>query len=83
MKETFTLTAIVNKKGGFYESLCPELGITSRGQTIEEAVTNLKEAAELYLENGDIALPIKRPFMTTFEVTAQRRKTKKHRKESP
>ena len=80
MKETFTLTAIVNKKGESYESLCPELGITTRGETIEEAVTNLKQAVELYLQNEDIALPIKRPFMTTFEVKAQRKK--KHRKES-
>ncbi|HII00666.1 TPA: type II toxin-antitoxin system HicB family antitoxin [Methanosarcinaceae archaeon] len=81
MKETFTLTAIVNKKEESYESLCLELDVTSRGETIEEAVTNLKEAVELNLENEDITLPIKRPFMTTFEVTAQR-KTKKQRKES-
>ncbi len=82
MKETFTLTAIVKKRGESYESLCPELDLTTRGETIEEAVTNLKEAVELYLENEDITLPIRRPFMTTFEVTAQGRKMKKHRKES-
>lgn len=29
---------------------CPEVGTTSQGRTIEEAVTNLKEATELYLE---------------------------------
>jgi predicted RNase H-like HicB family nuclease len=81
MKETFTLTAIVNKKGESYESLCPELDLTTRGETIEEAVTNLKETVELYLENEDVALPIKRPFMTTFEVSAQGRKMKKHRKD--
>ncbi len=80
MTETFTFTVIVNKKGESYESLCLELDVTSRGETIEEAVTNLKEAVELYLDNEDIALPIKRPFMTTFEVTAQR-KIKKQTKE--
>ncbi|MFY1110894.1 MAG: type II toxin-antitoxin system HicB family antitoxin [Methanosarcinaceae archaeon] len=82
MKETFKLTAIVNKKEESYESLCLELDVKSRGETIEEAVTNLKEAVELYIENENIALPIKRPFMTTFEVMAQSRKTKKQRKES-
>jgi len=80
MTETFTFTVIVNKKGESYESLCLELDVTSQGETIEEAVTNLKEAVELYLDNEDIALPIKRPFMTTFEVTAQR-KIKKQTKE--
>lgn len=82
MKETFTLTAIVNRRGEYYEALCPEMDIASRGEIIEEAVTNLKETVELYLEKEDADYPVKRPFITTFEVTVQRRKMKKHRKES-
>ncbi|MCP3891233.1 MAG: type II toxin-antitoxin system HicB family antitoxin, partial [Desulfobulbaceae bacterium] len=41
----------------------------SQGENIEEAVNNLREATELYLEE----FPVKqtfRPFLTTFEVTA-------------
>jgi predicted RNase H-like HicB family nuclease len=38
--------------GGGYSALCPELGVASQGETIEEAETNLKEAVELYLESA-------------------------------
>jgi len=31
-------------------SECPELGTASQGETIEEAIANLREATELYLE---------------------------------
>ncbi len=34
-----------------YVAECYELGIASQGYSIEEAINNLKEAAELYLEN--------------------------------
>lgn len=34
---------------GGYSALCPELGVASQGETIEEAEANLKEAIELYL----------------------------------
>lgn len=37
-----------------YVSKCPELGVASAGDTIPEAVENLKEAVELYLENADV-----------------------------
>lgn len=33
-----------------YVAKCPEVGTVSQGYTIEEAVKNLKEATELYLE---------------------------------
>ena len=45
----------------------PETGTTSQGRTVEQAVRNLKEATELYLEEKD--LPERAPaFLTTFEV---------------
>lgn len=42
------LTAIIEKEGDGYVSLCPELDIVSQGDTIEEARNNLKEALELF-----------------------------------
>jgi predicted RNase H-like HicB family nuclease len=64
-----TFTAVVHKEKGLYVAECPEIGTASQGVTIEEAVSNLQEATELYLEE----FPVKqtfRPFLTTFEVTA-------------
>jgi predicted RNase H-like HicB family nuclease len=47
----------------------PETGTVSQGQTIEEAVANLREATALYLE--EFALRVRQtPFLTTFEVPA-------------
>jgi len=46
---------------------CPEVGTVSQGYTIEEALTNLREATELYLEEFPISR-MTRPLLTTFEV---------------
>ncbi|MEX0726034.1 MAG: type II toxin-antitoxin system HicB family antitoxin [Planctomycetaceae bacterium] len=44
------LTAIIEREGIGYVSLCPELDIASQGDSIEEARTNLIEAIELFFE---------------------------------
>ena len=62
----FTLTAAIHKESDLYVALCPEVGTASQGKTVEEAVENLKEATELYLEEFPIP-KIERTFMTTFE----------------
>ena len=46
-------TAIVEKEGNLYVALCPELDVASQGKTVEEAMANLKEAVELFLECAD------------------------------
>lgn len=45
------VTAVLNPaaEGGFV-ALNPETGTVSQGETIEEALANLREAVELYLE---------------------------------
>jgi len=56
-------------EGGFV-ALNPETGTTSQGETIEEALANLREATELYLEEFPLTV-IGRSFLTTFEVAAR------------
>ena len=64
-----TFTAILPKEENLYVAECPEVGTTSQGTTIEEALANLKEATELYLE--EFPLPeTNHPLLTTFEVEA-------------
>ncbi len=46
------LTAIIEREGGGYVSLCPELDIASQGDTIEQARDNLREALELFFESA-------------------------------
>lgn len=50
MASKLELTAIIQKEGNGYVSLCHELGIASQGNTIEEAGANLVEALELFFE---------------------------------
>jgi predicted RNase H-like HicB family nuclease len=46
------LTAIIEREGDGYVSLCPELDIASQGDSIEEARANLQEALELFFETA-------------------------------
>jgi predicted RNase H-like HicB family nuclease len=50
MTKTFQFTALIEREGEGYVSLCPEFDIASQGDTVEEAVANLKEAVELFFE---------------------------------
>lgn len=52
MKTTRELTAIIEREGDGYVSLCPELDVASQGDTIEEARANLVEALELFFETA-------------------------------
>lgn len=62
-----TFTAIIQVEEDMYVAKCPEIGTVSQGKTINDAINNLKEATELYLEE----FPLKKsthPLLTTFEV---------------
>ena len=61
-----TFTAIIHREENLYVAECPEVGSVSQGLTIEEALENLKEATELYLEEREF-VPQSRTFITTFE----------------
>lgn len=63
-KQTFT--AVLHKEGDLYVAECPEVGTVSQGHTIEEAIANLREATELYLEEFPLS-EVTRPLVTTFE----------------
>ncbi len=62
-----TAVLIPDPDGGF-TALNPETGTTSQGESVEEAVANLREATELYLEE----FPLRtsgQPLVTTFLVS--------------
>ena len=53
-------------EGGFV-AFNPETGTTTQGETVEDALTNLREATELYLEEFPVA-STGDSLLTTFEV---------------
>jgi predicted RNase H-like HicB family nuclease len=62
------LTAVLSpaEEGG-YLALNPETGTTTQGETIDEAIANLKEATTLYLEEFPMTFNV-HPLVTTFDV---------------
>ncbi len=76
MSESVNLTSIIWKEGNMYVSKCPELEVASCGETLEEALENLKEAVELYLENAKelgildekLEVVFSKKFITTIDV---------------
>lgn len=66
MQLTAVLTPDAN--GGFV-ALNPETGTTTQGESVEEALENLREATELFLEEFPQSF-VGRSLMTTFEVQA-------------
>jgi predicted RNase H-like HicB family nuclease len=62
------LTAVLTHAAeGGYVALNPETGTTTQGETVEEAIANLREATELYLSEFPISSP-GHPLVTTFSV---------------
>lgn len=65
---TLTAVLIPAEEGGFI-AFNPETGSTTQGESVPEAISNLREATELYLEE----FPLKtwgQSLLTTFEVAA-------------
>lgn len=53
---------------GRFIALNPDTGTTTQGNTVEEAVANLREAVELYLEEFPL-VTAGAPLVTTFTIT--------------
>jgi len=69
-RQKFEFSAVITKEEKWYVALCPELDVASQGKSVEEALSNLKEALELYLTDEDVKLPEtrERPLVTIIKV---------------
>ena len=62
------LTAVIERDGDGFVSLCPEVDVASQGSTIQEARANLEEALELFFETASDS-EIKRRLRSEVYVT--------------
>ena len=53
MESKLLLNVIVKEENKGYSVICPELNVASQGETFEEAISNIKEAVELYIESAE------------------------------
>jgi len=77
-RQKFEFSAVITKEEKWYVALCPELDVASQGKSVEEALSNLKEALELYLADEDVKLPEtrERPFVTIIKVEVNEKASK-------
>jgi predicted RNase H-like HicB family nuclease len=52
---------------GGYVAYNPETGTTTQGDSVEDALANLREATELYLEEFPLIVS-GRPLLTSFQI---------------
>lgn len=64
------LTAAITPEPPWYVARCLEVEVASQGESVEEALANLKEALELYFEDGsapDVSGP---PIIASLDIAA-------------
>mgnify|MGYP001608663248 FL=1 len=78
MKKKYFMDIVINKeklsdKSTIFVAHCPSLGIASQGSDMEEAMKNIKEAVELYLEEQpekyEELLSNELPLFSVIEIT--------------
>lgn len=67
---TRTLTAAVHQEEDWFVARCLELDVASQGESLEEALANLREAVELYLEQVSQPQIEATPFVTAFQIAS-------------
>ena len=61
-----TFTVYIQKEDDWFIAKCFEVGTVSQGKTMDEALANLKEATELYLEEFPLQNN-QHPIFTTYQ----------------
>ena len=49
---------------------CLDVEVTSQGTTVEDALTNLREALELYFEDSPVPLAAEPPIIASIDIAA-------------
>ncbi|MEE3715747.1 type II toxin-antitoxin system HicB family antitoxin [Tumidithrix elongata RA019] len=75
-KQTYNYTVLLEKEeDGGYHAFCPVLkGCHSQGDTVEEAIANMTEAIELYLESliaDNLPIPTENLIVKPLSIVAQ------------
>jgi predicted RNase H-like HicB family nuclease len=63
-------TAAITHEPPWYVARCLEVEVASQGENVEEALTNLKEALELYFEDMPLPEGGEPPIIATVELSA-------------
>lgn len=65
-----TLTAAVHQEEEWYIARCLELDVASQGESLQQALVNLREAVEAYLEEVSQPIIEATPLVTAFQIAS-------------
>lgn len=68
MDKTFTVA--ITHEGEWYIARCLEVEVTSQGESLDDALVNLREALELYFEDEASPPDLVHPLITTVRLSA-------------
>lgn len=63
-------TAAVTHEPPWYVARCLEVEVASQGESVEEALENLREALELYFEDAPLPESSEPPIIASVEIAA-------------
>ena len=64
------MTAAITHEAHWYVARCLEVEVTSQGETVEEAIENLREALELYFEDAPVPDQAEPPIIASVDIAA-------------
>ncbi len=64
-------TAAITHEGDWYVARCLQVEVTSQGDTIEEALDNLREALELYFEDEPLPADVQAPIIAPVGISVR------------
>ena len=62
------VTVAIHQEEIWFVAKCLENSVTSQGETMEEALANLREALELFFEDEGFPKEFPKTFITTLEI---------------
>ncbi len=60
--------AAVTEENELFVAQCLEVNVASQGMTVQEALSSLREALELYFEDQPVPSPLPSPIIAPVEV---------------
>jgi len=64
------LTAAITHEASWYVARCLDVEVASQGETVEEALANLREALELYFEDAPMPDLSEPPIIASVDIAA-------------
>jgi predicted RNase H-like HicB family nuclease len=65
---TLHLTAVITQEGDWYVARCLEIEAVSQGENVEQALANLRDVVEVYLQEEGLPPALTHPLVTSIDV---------------